>query len=342
MFLTRALISVFLIPFHIFIFLITYNGIVRESFINTDLFYFIDKIYFLGLFLLLLPLIFGFNSGAKNVMSFFDTFSTVLFLLFFGFIMNSLIWGFGSNSNFNILQFFAVCLFFVFIARKFLNFKYFGLLGAFFLAVYYLFFNFVSNLNNSFLNFLFGISESFSVIWPIFPWVGVFLIGFHLGEIYEKYDRKYDFLYIVFALLFMSPLSFFASLRPQISHSYPLFDVLVRPNLSLLIFVLGIFLFLIFLSKRYLNNLNFNKYGIVDIFSRGILFVYVSQMFFGILFVMVIDKIFHLTPGIYYDLKDFFIYFIIINFIVFLICRKISLWLLKIFDKRLIIEFKKN
>lgn len=236
---------------------------------------------FLGLFVMMLPMIAGAVLGAVGDVGIVKMIRVAVFISLLGFAMNAATWGISYVFSWNVLQF--VGLSFVVIA---LIMRYFSLGEVLALSLITLFAagplrdHFVWTNNNYFLNIFIGADNQYT-FWPFFPWFSLVGLGFVYASLYKKYLSSAVF--NISALIAGLSLMMIGIVRHEISPfldpKYVWGPSLFQPKIGFVLGAIGLFCVLISLGNMLFRNASFRKYGIINSYSKGILWIYVAQMF---------------------------------------------------------------
>lgn len=201
-------------------------------------------------------------------------------------LLNYLQFGFGFQILSNVLLFFALSIFVITLLLKLLNIYWLGGFGILAIASAPFLSRVVFAGKTPYIWMIFfGDSEVYS-FWPFFPWVGVVIFGFLTAQLYLTLKNKRDFSKIlggVGILFFLAALLsgvWFQNIESFNSWSRAFF----QPPTLRIIGQLGVFSLLIaslefFLGKR---AAVYKPYGFINTFSRGILYIYIFNLTFGI------------------------------------------------------------
>jgi len=199
--------------------------------------------------------------------------------------LNYLQFGFGFQILSNVLLFFALAIFATTLLLKFLNIYWLGGFGILAIAAAPFLSSVAFTGKTPYIWMLFfGDSEVYS-FWPFFPWVGVVIFGFLTAQFYLTLKNKKHFCQIlggVGIIFFLAALLsgvWFQNIESFNSWSRAFF----QPPTLRIIGQLGVFSLLVaslefFLSKR---EAVYKPYGFINTFSRGILYIYIFNLTFG-------------------------------------------------------------
>jgi len=300
-----------------------------------------DKFMFLGLFLTILPALAGYVFRVQNNYGLKKTVGTATFLIFIGFLMNAMVWGIKYVFAWNILQF--IGLSFVVIA---LMMKFFSERAIFFLSlISILIAPILRNIlfavnNNYFIDIFIGNIERF-IFWPFFPWFGVLGFGFLFAHYKIKQNNYLEFnkklFFIGIALITFAIAT--NTISPSLSSGYFWSEEIFQPATGFVFATIGLFLIISILGIHFFDKKSFKKYGIINSYSGGILWIYISMMFLnGVLYSLISEWLPLNNPGINSS-GIIYVFWMIIIFILSWIVGALSV---KLGNKRINILIKKN
>jgi len=294
-----------------------------------------DKFMFLTLFVLLLPLLAGYVFRINDDYEFKKAIKIAIFLLFVGFLMNIVIWGVKYVFSWNVLQ--LIGLSFVIIAFLMKSFSeraiFLSSLTAVLMAP--LLRNLLININeNYFINILIGNIDR-SMLWPFFPWFGVVGFGFLFAhyQLKSKNDFKFKIISLFTGIAFLIFAAVKNEISPPLNRNFVWSSDIFQPETGFVLATIGLFLVLSVLGMTFFNKIKLKKYGIVNSYSKGILWIYVLMMFMNSVFYSSRRESLPLNkPTFIYLMWMIFIF--IFSWIVGVLCIKLS-------EKRLTVFFKK-
>ncbi|EKE19128.1 MAG: hypothetical protein ACD_9C00124G0002 [uncultured bacterium] len=249
-----------------------------------------SKTMFVGLFLFILPIIAGaifrMDLGARIVngrlidYSFKKVVRIAIFLTLAGFFMNFLTANIKYLFSWNILQLMALSLIIVVALLKFISIRAVFLLGLVTLIAAESLRNFLSDSHFYFINILIGGDKGF-IFWPFFPWFSVIVFGFLFAHLYLKYEDNIKFRIgaLVAGVAFLAIAAFRGEISPYLDPEYVWGASLFQPKIGLVLASMGLFSVLVVVANYVFSNVQLKKYGIVNSYSKGILWIYVIQMF---------------------------------------------------------------
>lgn len=213
-----------------------------------------------------------------------------------GFMMNALTWGSWYTFSWNMLQMISVSfLLIVLVVTRF------GLIGLTAVALLTL----VSGQplaellrpynDNYFVGVVAG-NESRFIFWPLFPWVSLPILGFVCADIFIRVRQHF---WGRFAFLTMGLGTVVAAIARneftgELNYRYVWTQLMIQPPILEVLSGLGLFLILIVLAEWLTPRIQLRRYGIVNCYSKGILWIYLLQMIVS----------YHLAPHVI-ELLDF-------------------------------------
>ncbi len=276
---------------------------VDDKNVNIDNFLFpiINNSMFLGLFPLSIPFFAGvtlklhLNKFLKNQTIHSYPFSMLVkisvFLIAASFLMNLFTWGIRF-LEWDVLQFIAISFMFIVIILKFLNHAFLVIItfAILFLSPYLR--DILINYDNFFTAILVGTQrrESF---WPFFPWFFTISIGYFAAHYYFAFK---NLLYWKIGITFLGLLLFLVGL---LSGSMSIMldpkniwgSNIFQPSNRFILGIVGFSFLLLTFSIEISDRFEFSQYGIVNSFSKGILWIYLLHTVFGVHFSLLMRKI---------------------------------------------------
>ena len=123
-------------------------------------------------------------------------------------------------------------------------------------------------------------------IWSFFPWYGVVVYGFLAAHLYLGFKAKKQ--ENIFRVLFASAsllIIFIALIRNKFFYAvdlqYPWGPLLFQPPALTVLAQLSVFTILILLMNLSSSGIKLSKFGIINVFSKGILWIYIVHMVVG-------------------------------------------------------------
>jgi len=294
-----------------------------------------SDLMFLCLFIMILPILAGIVYGINKNFDIKKTLKSGLFLVLLGFLMNAFTWSIFYIFSWNILQFIALSFFVLAILIKFFSTKFIFLVGLLSIIIAEPLRNILSDLSNNYLIGIFIGADNHYMFWPFFPWFGLVAFGFVFIRIYEKYKNEYMFNLLsgVLGLILILPAIIKNEISPFLDPVYIWGPSLFQPQTLLVVAALGAFLCLITISNFLFKDIELSKYGIINSYSKGILWIYVIQMFVSFKLSFVIKEYFSMEgPSLAYFILPIFM--LIFSWI-------IGALGIKLFTERIVIKIKK-
>ena len=295
-----------------------------------------EKFMFLGLFVMILPMLAGVVLKTYDYFDIKKIIKLAIFISVLGFLMNALTWGPSYVFSWNVLQFLGLS----FILISFLM-NYFSVREVFLLSLLVLISagplrNLLAEFSDIYLVSIFTGADNQYIFWPFFPWFSLVGFGFVFAHIYEKYSNAIRFnisaLFMGIFLVLTAVLRNEAS--PFLDPKYVWGPSLFQPKFGFVLAAIGLFCILISTANILFNNIKLNKYGIINSYSKGILWIYLFQTFFS-LYLSVIIKVYFPMNG---PRLAYFILPIVMIFLSWYV-GAMSIKLLQ--EKKLIITLKK-
>ena len=220
------------------------------------------------------------EKGKIKVIRIKKIFFMALSLSLFGIFMNILTWGLGYAFSWNILQLVAVSLLMISLLAKYISIHAVTALSllAFFLTeplkVLLGDYNHIY-----FISILIGADNHF-VFWQFFPWFSFIGLGFIISYYYLRYKDRFSFYLILFiiGICFVATAIIRNEFNVFLDPNYTWGPSLFQPPIGWLLNSIGIFLILFVVLNKTCNNFSLKRYGIVNCFSKGILWIYILQM----------------------------------------------------------------
>lgn len=279
----------------VLIFVHAHLALITDSGAALDPFGFYYKItgnlMFLGLFLVALPIIAGvvlrMDLGGRLINEKIapDDFKKILqaaaWLALVGFFMNALTWGFSYTFSWNVLQFVGLSFLIIAFLLKEFSIRTVGWLGLFALLAIGPLREIWGHWDYIYLVGIFIGAKNGFVLWPLFPWFGAVAFGFLAAHYYLKYQDtvKFRFGLLVLGAALLLIAVWRDEILPELDPNYVLATSLFNPKIGWVLAALGFFCLLIVVSNIFFNRVHFRRYGIINSYSKGILWIYVAQMF---------------------------------------------------------------
>jgi len=262
---------------------------------NSGFFYKITEKYMpLGLFIMILPMLAGVVFRIAGKLNLQKTANTAIFLALLGFFMNIITWGWRYSFSWNVLQFIGLS----FLVIAFLM-EYFSIDAVFLLS----FITLVAaeplrgilwDWQNNYFTAIFIGSGNGYMLWPFLPWFGLVGLGFIFADVYEKNTNKNKFIFLsgLLGVFLIIAVVLMGEISPFLDPKYIWGSSVFQPKIGWVFAAIGLFLSLMAITNTFLNKMEFHKYGIVNSFSKGILWIYVVQMFVSHYLSFVIKRFF--------------------------------------------------
>lgn len=191
-----------------------------------------------------------------------------------------------------------------------------------------------------FVNILIGNSKE-GFYWPLFPWFGCVAFGFLLMHYYKLCENKKRFQWgclgvgVLACLLFH--LYFGVQLELGLRNIWG--SKIFQPPLNQLIGLFGYYLILFSICSLVAPEIKLNKYGIVNSYSKGIIWVFAIHS-------ILIHRLFY-AYDVFFGYKSYGVYHMLFKFFFFVPLSIGIAWFvgsqsIKIFqDKRMVLRFRK-
>ena len=123
-------------------------------------------------------------------------------------------------------------------------------------------------------------------IWSFFPWYGIIVYGFllvHLHLHFKNKNRENTFKLLLLAASFL--IIAIALVKNQFFYAvdlqYPWGSLLFQPPTLTVLAQLSVFTILLVLMDQFSSRINITKFGVINVFSKGILWIYFMHMIAG-------------------------------------------------------------
>lgn len=277
------------------IFVHAHLALITDSYVIADTSGFFYKVtsdfMFVGLFLFTLPIISGailrmdfgvniINEKLKDY-SFKKVLMTAIFLILAGFFMNAITWSAWYIFSWNVLQLIALSFIVIAVLVKFFSTRAVLLLGMITLIAAEPLRNFLGNMDHSYFGGILVGANNAYVFWPFFPWFSVVAFGFLFAHYFLKYKDSFNFRIsaIGIGILFLAIAIFRGEISPYLDPKYIWGPSIFQPKIGLVLAAMGLFCVLVVGANFLFRDIKLRKYGIVNCYSKGILWIYVIQMF---------------------------------------------------------------
>lgn len=124
-------------------------------------------------------------------------------------------------------------------------------------------------------------------IWSFFPWYGIIVYGFMIAHLYFYFKKKnhgsrFRLFLVAASLLVVIVAIFNGSFFYSIDLEYPWGYLFFQPRILTVLSQLSVFnITLVLLDLMFSEKAKIGKFNIINVFSRGILWIYVMQMIVG-------------------------------------------------------------
>lgn len=209
---------------------------------------------------------------------------TGIVIALLGFSMNALTWGNWYLFSWNMLQMIAVGLTLTAILIATV-----GRHGPLVVGLAVLFIaepiaNHVAEFNESYVVGVLAGNHSQFIFWPLLPWIALPMLGYWVADFLAskqgKYIREAGLFIIGLTLILIAWLS--GEMFAELNHDYVWTQLMIQPSIFEVLGSLGIFLSLLIVAQKTVQNLlpgkAFSRYGIINCYSKGILWIYLFQM----------------------------------------------------------------
>lgn len=149
--------------------------------------------------------------------------------------------------------------------------------------------------SNYFISVLIG-NVQFSIYWPLFPYFSLVAFGFLISYVYLKFNKKKYFrtsliritifLLIVFILFYV-----FIYTPPNMEKGG-----IKVPPLDHIFFLLFVFFLVLSSIELFLNKIRIKKYGLINTYSRGILWIFVLTTIAGFNLLIILKNFLPMLP----------------------------------------------
>ncbi|MBI2557978.1 DUF1624 domain-containing protein [Candidatus Woesearchaeota archaeon] len=258
--------------------------------IQDRFYFFVPFLKFIGLFVIILPITAGaslrFYLGKKTKLGkggLVKIAGRSIFLILLGYLMNFLAFGHEEFFDWDVLQFIGVG--FLILAFMY-NYFHTSLMWAIGVVVLFSAPHLRVLLDSLKLNYFVAVlisNNEGTFFWPFFPWFSFLVYGFLIADIYIKHKNKkkiYSTLVIVSIFILIVALYknelFFRDIVTNIWGP----GIFQATTLTLLGDI-SIFNLLLVFSDIFLKKLKRSKFGFLNTFSRGILWIYVLHIIIG-------------------------------------------------------------
>ena len=294
---------------------IDYGG----SEIQSLFYFFLPFLKFIGLFVIIIPITAGASLRfyLENLKTKFRKEKIVkivrksLALIVLGYLMNFLAFGYEEWFDWDVLQFIGVGFLILIFMYRFLHISFLWIAGiAVLFSAPYLRVLLGNWKLNYFVAILISNNEG-NIFWPFFPWFSFLVYGFLIADIYINHkDKKniYSALVIVSIFILIAAVHrnelFFRDIITNIWGP----GIFQSPTLTLLGDI-SIFNLLLVFSDIFLKKSKRAKFGFLNTFSRGVLWIYVLHIIIGYHLVNIMQR--YVSDSVYAMLITMLILFFI-------------------------------
>lgn len=259
------------------------------------------------------------------------------FLSVVGFFMNVLVGGIWAVFSWNILQLMGVSLVVIALLVRFFPIRVVSAVGMAVLFAAEPLRSLLGGLNDSYpIAILIGNGNGF-VFWPFFPWFGVIVFGFLFAHLYLKHGNGVAFERgaIGAGAILLATAILRGEISPYLDPKYVFGPSVFQPKIGFVFATTGLFCILIVLSDRFFRNVGFGRYGVVNSYSKGIIWIYVVQMVANLKLSSFIKARFPISePSIAY---------LVTPVTVLLLCWLVGALSIRLLqEKRIVISFRKT
>src|SRR3989338_2944403 len=252
-------------------------------------FFFLPFLKFIGLFVIIIPITAGaslryfldenFKDNEKLVMVLKRSF----LLIFTGYFMNLLAWGRAEFLDWDVLQFVGVGLALAALMIRFFSMPFLWIVGALTLiSAPFLRMALGKWELNYIIAVLIGNNEG-NFFWPFFQWFSFIIYGFFISHYRLTCRNKKNiylilqiFSFIVLILAFYLNKLFFVDDIRNIWGP----GIFQAPTLTLLANI-GVFNLMLIFAEKFFKSVKTKKFGVINVFGRGILWIYVLHIVIG-------------------------------------------------------------
>ncbi|MBF0395470.1 MAG: DUF1624 domain-containing protein [Desulfobacterales bacterium] len=272
---------------HVFWYLSTAYGHVEIN-RNNILFKVVKNTMLIGLFPLMIPVTAGcilriklkLSDGHVDRADFIKICTGSIFIGLIGFIMNGLCSGWGSFFSWNVLQ--LVGLSFIVITCMLTRLSVYAVYisGAICLFSSNLLRQWIGVSDNYLMYILFG-DPNGRHAWPFFPWFSLIVCGFIIANFYLVYYKDKKRLNVIFLsigiVLMLISMIRNTRILPFDPH-HMIGPAIFQANTYIMLGVIGFACLFISSASLCFQNHRFSRYGIINCFSKGILWIYVIHL----------------------------------------------------------------
>lgn len=200
-----------------------------------------------------------------------------------GFVMNFLAFGAANWHLWNALQLISLSMVVIAIFMLYSS-PYLLAISGFLVILIAPFMRDVLNDNNYFSFMMVG-DRFGDNIWAFFPWFGVIIYGFLIVHLYLHFKDKgqkrlkvflFGISFLMIAVALAKNRFFYA-----VDFQYPWGPLLFQPHTLTVLAQLSVFTVLIIMMDFIAPRTKTRKFGIINVFSKGILWIYIVHMIVG-------------------------------------------------------------
>jgi len=278
-----------------------------------------SRLMFIGLFLFTLPIIAGailrIDFGEHIIYEKLKNYKlgkiikTAIFLSVAGFFMNAITWGWGYTFSWNVLQLVSLSFVVIAILMKISSIRAVFFAGLIAILAAQPLRDFLGNMDYGYFASIFIGADNSYIFWPFSPWFGVVTAGFLIAHFYLKCEDSFKFRIIMTILgATLVAIAFFrGELLPYLDPLYIWAPSLFQPKIGWVLASIGLFCILIIIGNMFFNKISLKKYGIINSYSQGILWIYIAQMFVSYNLAFYIKRIFPMDkPSLAYFILPIF------------------------------------
>jgi len=269
-----------------------------DWFLNANSFFYkaTERFMFVGLFLMILPMFAGTVFRINDNFELRKIAKLAIFLILIGFFMNLITWGWNNVFLWNVLQFIGLSFLIISFLKNHYSDK-----AIIFLSLLVIFA--AEPLRHSFarfghpywLNIFFGVNNG-QTFWPLFPWLGLVGLGFIFADYYIRYKdtdiKKFNLISAAIGVLLIAISILRKEAIPLLDPRFILGSSVFQPKIGFVLASIGFFCVFVSAANTFFNKAKFRKYGIVNSYSKGILWIYIFQMFASYNLAILIKKFF--------------------------------------------------
>ncbi len=196
-----------------------------------------------------------------------------------GFLMNLLAWGWAEVLQWDVLQFVGLSFLIVTLLLKYANLYAVYALGVLTLAATPFLRAALAGKDDLATILLVG-SRMEDGYWPFFPWFFVVVFGFFVADLRIRLKEP-PWLSTVLGIAGMTAMGiafWSGAFAIQLDEGHLWGSTIFQPSLGFIAGLTGFFCALIALSEWFASRLSFSRYGLVQSFSKGVLWIYLFHV----------------------------------------------------------------